>query len=59
MVNWGNKQNNNLIRCIERGDIHPHNLDGAYLYGKTVQHFKGFEGDGTPKSRANIISQLL
>jgi hypothetical protein len=56
MVNWGNKQNNSLIRCIKRGDINPLNLDRAYLYGKTVQHFKGFEEDGTPKSMANAIS---
>jgi hypothetical protein len=58
MVYWGKQQNNNLLRCIERGDINPHNLDGDYLYGKTVQIFKGFEGDGTPTSRANVISRL-
>ncbi len=58
MVYWSEQQNNNLLRCIERGDIDPHNLDGAYLYGKTLQLFKGFEGDGTPKSKANVISQL-
>jgi hypothetical protein len=58
MVYWGEQQNDDLLRCIERGDINPHNLDGAYLYGKTVQLFKGFEGDRTPKSRANVISRL-
>jgi hypothetical protein len=33
-------------------------LDGAYLYGKTVQLVKGFEGDRTTKLRANVISLL-
>jgi hypothetical protein len=47
-----------LIRCIERRVINPHSFDGAYLNGKILQHFKGFEGDGTPKLKANIISQL-
>jgi hypothetical protein len=28
------------------------------LYGETIQLFKDFEGDGTPKSRANLISRL-
>jgi hypothetical protein len=58
MVFWGKQQNNYLLRCIKRRDIDPHNLDGAYLYGKTLQLFKGIEGDGTPKSKANVISQL-
>jgi hypothetical protein len=50
--------NDDLLRCIKRGDIDPHNLDGAFMYGKTLQLFKGFEGDGTPKSKANVISGL-
>ena len=58
MVNWGNSQNEELIRCIERGDIDPHNTAGDYLFGKTVQLFAGFEVDGTPKSRANAIARL-
>jgi hypothetical protein len=58
MVYWSKQQNNDLLRCIERGDINPHNLDGAYLYGKTLQLFKGFEENGTPNLKANIISQL-
>ena len=58
MVNWGEVQNKDLIVCIERGDINPHNLDGAYLFKKTIQLFKGFDGDGTPKSRANVIGRL-
>ena len=58
MVNWGNDQNNQLILAIERGDIDPHNLDGNYLFGKTVQLFPGYEGDGTPKARTNVIARL-
>ena len=58
MVNWGNDQNEELVRCIEGGDIDPHNTDGDYLFGKMVQLFKGFEGDGTPRSRANAIARL-
>jgi hypothetical protein len=58
MVNWGEAQNDKLIKCIKRGDIDPHNLDGAYLFGKMVQRFKGFDGDRTPKSRANVIGRL-
>jgi hypothetical protein len=58
MVYWGEQKNDDLLRCIERGDIDPHNLDGAYLYGKTLQLFKGFEGDRTPKLKANVISRL-
>jgi hypothetical protein len=57
MVYLGEQKNDNLLRCIKRGVIDPHNLDRAYLYGKTVQLFKGFEGDKTPKLRANFISQ--
>jgi hypothetical protein len=49
MVYWGKQQTNDLLRCIERGGIDPHNLDGVYLYVKTLQLFKGFEGDRTPK----------
>ena len=51
MVNWGNDQNEELVRCIEGGDIDPNNTDGDYLFGKMVQLFKGFEGDGTPRLR--------
>jgi len=58
MVNWGNNQNEELVRCIERGDIDPPNTDGDYLFGKTDQLFKGFKGDGTPRSRANAIARL-
>ncbi len=58
MVYWDEQQNDNLLRWIERGDINSHNLDRAYLYGKTLQLFKGFEGDGTPKLKANVISRL-
>ena len=58
MVNWGEVQNKEIIDCIKRGDINPHNLDGAYLFGKMVQLFKGFDRDRTPKSRANVIEQL-
>ncbi len=58
MVNWGDDQNKELIRCIERGDIDPHNTDGDYLFGKTVQLFKGFKGDRTQKSRSNVIARL-
>ena len=58
MVYWGEDQNLELVRCIERGDIDPHNADGDYLFGKTVQLFKGFEGDGTTRSRANVIARL-
>jgi hypothetical protein len=46
MVNWGDKQNNNLIGCIERGDINPHNLDGAYVYGKQFSTSKALKGTG-------------
>ena len=58
MVHWGNVQNNKLIEYIESGDIDHHNLDGNYLFGKTVQLFPGFKGDETPKSRANVIARL-
>ena len=58
MVYWGEDQNLELVRCIERGDIDPHNTDGDYLFGKSVQLFKGFEGDGTTRSRANVIARL-
>ena len=58
MVNWGDDQDNELIKKIEEGLIDPHNLDGNYLYGKTVQLFPGFEGDGTTKTRSNVIARL-
>ena len=58
MVNWGDEQNQHLILAIERGDIDPHNLDGNYLFGKTVQLFPGYEGDGTPKQKSNVIARL-
>jgi hypothetical protein len=58
MINWGDDQNNELILAIERGDIDPHNLDGTYLFGETVQLFPGYEGDGTPKARQNVITQF-
>jgi hypothetical protein len=58
MIYWGEDQNLELVRCIERGDIDPHNTDGDYLFGKSVQLFKGFEGDGTTRSRANVIARL-
>jgi hypothetical protein len=58
MVYWGEDQNLELVRCIERGDIDPHNTDGDYLFGKMVQLFNGFEGDGTTRSRANVIARL-
>ena len=58
MVNWGFKQDDDLILAIERGDIDPHNLDGNYLFGKTVQLFPGYEGDGSAKQRANVIARL-
>jgi hypothetical protein len=58
MVYWGNDQNEELVRCIKRGDIDPHNTDGDYLFGKTVQLFKGFKGDGTTRSRANAIARF-
>ena len=52
MVNSGNDQNEELVRCIERGDIDPHNTDGDYLFGKTA------EGDGTTRLRSNAIARL-
>ena len=58
MIYWGEDQNLELVRCIERGDIDPHNTDRDYLFGKLVQLFKGFEGDGTTRSRANVIARL-
>ncbi len=58
MVNRGDNQNNELILAIKRGDIDPHNLDGTYLFGKTVQLFAGYEGDGTPGARQNLIARL-
>ena len=58
MVNWGDQQNDELIAFLEKGDIDPHNLDGNYLFGKTVQLFPGYEGDGTPKARTNVIARL-
>jgi len=58
MVNWGDDQNYDLLIFIERGDIDPHNLDGNYLFGKTVQLFPGYEGDGTAKARQNVIARL-
>jgi hypothetical protein len=58
MVNWGDDQNNELILAIERGDIDPNNLDGSYLFGKTVQLFAGYEGDGTHGTRQNVIKRL-
>ena len=58
MVNWGNKQNEELVAFLEQGAIDPHNLDGNYLFGKTVQLFPGYEGDGTPKARTNVIARL-
>jgi hypothetical protein len=58
MVNWGDDQDTALQLYIERGDIDPHNLDGNYLYGKTVQLFPGYEGDGTAKTRSNVIGRL-
>jgi hypothetical protein len=58
MVNWGDEQNQHLILAIERGDIDPHNLDGTYLFGKTVQLFPGYEGDGTPAAKQNVIARL-
>ena len=54
----GRRTKPTLILAIERGDIDPHNLDGAYLFGKTVQLFPGYEGDGTPKARTNVIARL-
>ncbi len=56
MVNWGNDQNNQLILAIERGDIDPHNLDRNYLFGKTVQLFPSYEGNGTARARSNVIA---
>jgi hypothetical protein len=58
MVYWGEDRNLELVRCIKRGDIDPHNTDGDYLFGKMVQLFKCFEGDGTTRSRANVIARL-
>jgi hypothetical protein len=58
MVNWGDEQNNKLILAIESGDIDPHNLDGAYLFGKTAQLFPGYEGDGTTAAKQNVIARL-
>ena len=58
MVNWGDNQDKALQLYIERGDIGPHNLDGNYLFGKTVQLFPGYEGDGTAKTRSKVIRRL-
>jgi hypothetical protein len=58
MVNWGKVQNADLILAIERGDMDPHNLDGNYLFAKTVQLFPGYQGDGTSKARQNVIARL-
>jgi hypothetical protein len=58
MVNWGDDQNNKLILAIESGDIDPHNLDGAYLFGKTAQLFPGYKGDGTTAAKQNVIARL-
>ncbi len=58
MVNWGDDRNNQLILAIEGGDIDPNNLDGNYLFGKTVQLFSGYEEDGTPGARQNVIARL-
>ena len=58
MVNWGDQQNDELIAFLEKGDIDPHNLDGNYLFGKTVQLFPGYKGDGSAKQRGNVIARL-
>ena len=58
MVNWGDDQNNQLILAIEGGDIDPNNLDENCLFGKTVQLFPGYKGDGTPGARQNVIARL-
>jgi len=49
MVNLGDDQNSELILAIERGDINPHNLDGTYLFGKTVQLSQAMKGTGLPE----------
>ena len=54
----GRRTKPTLILAIERGDIDPHNLDGTYLFGKTVQLFPGYEGDGTPAAKQNVIARL-
>ena len=58
MVNWGKVQNAYLILAIKRGYIDPHNLDGNYLFAKTVQLFPEYQGDGTSKARQNVIARL-
>jgi hypothetical protein len=58
MVNWGEQQDMDLGRAIKNREIDPHNLDGTWLFGKTVQLFEGYQGDGTPEAKANVIAQL-
>ena len=55
MVNWGNDQNDKLIRCIKRGDIDSHNTDGDYLFGKTVQLSKALKGTGDKNQGQNLL----
>ena len=58
MVYWGDAQNQLLLGLIVSGEISPHTTDGNKLFNYTVNHFNGFQGNGSSTARATTIARL-